>query len=78
VRKWSEPVDITANMLVTVPGGTDGPGGVLVVGEDFVMWKNQGHQEVRTVLPRRKMLGTDRTVMIVSATAHKQKVRWHN
>lgn len=29
-RKWSEPVDNGANMLVTVPGGGDGPSGVLV------------------------------------------------
>lgn len=61
-------------MLVAVPGGTDGPGGVLVVGENFVVWKNQGHQEVRAPLPRRKGLSEDRTVLIVSATAHKQKV----
>jgi len=75
VRKWSEPVDITANMLVAVPGGSDGPGGVLVLGENFVVWKNQGHQEVRAALPRRKILGEERSVLIVSATAHKQKVR---
>jgi splicing factor 3B subunit 3 len=73
VRKWSEPVDITANMLVAVPGGSDGPGGVLVMGENFVVWKNQGHQEVRAALPRRKILGEERSVLIVSATAHKQK-----
>jgi splicing factor 3B subunit 3 len=30
VRKWSEPVDNGANMLIPVPGGADGPGGVLV------------------------------------------------
>lgn len=30
VRKWSEPVDNGANLLIAVPGGGDGPGGVLV------------------------------------------------
>jgi hypothetical protein len=30
VRKWTEPVDNGANMLLTVPGGADGPSGVLV------------------------------------------------
>lgn len=30
VRKYSEPIDNGANMLVPVPGGADGPGGVLV------------------------------------------------
>ena len=67
-------MDITANMLVAVPGGSDGPGGVLVLGENFVVWKNQGHQEVRAALPRRKILGEERSVLIVSATAHKHKV----
>lgn len=61
-------------MLIAVPGGSDGPGGVLVVSENCVVWKNQGHQEVRAALPRRKVLGEDRSVLIVSATAHKQKV----
>ncbi|RAL58496.1 hypothetical protein DID88_005200 [Monilinia fructigena] len=28
VRKWSDPVDRTANILFQVPGGTDGPSGV--------------------------------------------------
>lgn len=30
VRKWSDPVDNGANLLIAVPGGADGPGGVLV------------------------------------------------
>ena len=30
VRKWSEPIDNGANHLIPVPGGSDGPGGVLV------------------------------------------------
>lgn len=52
-RKWSEPVDNGANMLVTVPGGADGPSGVLVCAENFVIYKNQGHPDVRAVIPRR-------------------------
>ncbi|KAG5239786.1 splicing factor [Salix suchowensis] len=34
-RKWSEQVDNGANMLVTVPGGGDGPSGILVCAENF-------------------------------------------
>ncbi|KAG6600076.1 Spliceosome-associated protein 130 B, partial [Cucurbita argyrosperma subsp. sororia] len=72
-RKWSEPVDNGANMLVTVPGGGDGPSGVLVCAENFVIYKNQGHPDVRAVIPRRADLPAERGVLIVSASMHKQK-----
>lgn len=32
-----------SNMLISVPGGSDGPGGVLVCSEDWITYKNQGH-----------------------------------
>jgi hypothetical protein len=41
VRKWTEPIDNGANLLVAVPGGADGPGGVLVCAENFIIYKNQ-------------------------------------
>ena len=41
VRKWSQPVDNGANLLVPVPGGADGPGGLLVCAENFIIYKNQ-------------------------------------
>ncbi|OIW12784.1 hypothetical protein TanjilG_24717 [Lupinus angustifolius] len=72
-RKWSEQVDNGANLLVTVPGGGDGPSGVLVCAENFVIYKNQGHQEVRAVIPRRADLPIERGVLIVSAAMHKLK-----
>lgn len=72
-RKWSEPIDNGANMLVTVPGGGDGPSGVLVCAENFVIYKNQGHPDVRAVIPRRADLPNERGVLIVSAATHKQK-----
>jgi splicing factor 3B subunit 3 len=72
-RKWSEQVDNGANMLVTVPGGGDGPSGVLVCAENFVIYKNQGHPDVRAVIPRRADLPAERGVLIVSAAMHKQK-----
>ncbi|XVE52756.1 hypothetical protein DITRI_Ditri02bG0149100 [Diplodiscus trichospermus] len=72
-RKWSKQVDNGANMLVTVPGGADGPSGVLVCAENFVIYKNQGHPDVRAVIPRRADLPAERGVLIVSAASHKQK-----
>jgi hypothetical protein len=41
IRKWSEPVNRTANCLLSVPGGNDGPGGVLICSEGWVSYKNQ-------------------------------------
>lgn len=72
-RKWSEQVDNGANLLVTVPGGGDGPSGVLVCAENFVIYKNQGHPDVRAVIPRRADLPAERGVLIVSAAMHKLK-----
>jgi len=40
-RKHAEEVDAGANMLLTVPGGDDGPGGVLVIAENFVSYLNE-------------------------------------
>ncbi|KAL3683395.1 hypothetical protein R1sor_001417 [Riccia sorocarpa] len=73
VRKWTEPIDNGANMLVTVPGGGDGPSGVLVCAENFVIYKNQNRPDVRAVIPRRTDLPAERGVLIVSAATHKQK-----
>ena len=46
-RKWSDPVDNGANLLIPVPGGGDGPGGVLVCADNFIIYKDQDHPEVR-------------------------------
>lgn len=40
IRKKEIPVDPTAHMLISVPAGSDGPGGVLVVLEDYLLYKN--------------------------------------
>ena len=73
VRKWAEPVDNGANLLVAVPGGADGPSGVLVCAENFVIYKNQGHAEVRAVIPRRADLPAERGVLVVAAATHRQR-----
>eukprot|EP00878_Enallax_costatus_P014150 GHUV01014799.1.p1 GENE.GHUV01014799.1~~GHUV01014799.1.p1 ORF type:complete len:414 (+),score=113.38 GHUV01014799.1:216-1457(+) len=73
LRKWSDPVDNGANLLIPVPGGGDGPSGVLVCAENFLIYRHQGHDEIRTVLPRREDLSGDRGVLIVSYASHKKK-----
>ena len=39
LRKWSDPVDNGANLLIPVPGGGDGPSGVLVCAENFLIYR---------------------------------------
>ena len=73
VRKWADAVDPTSNHLVAIPGGTDGPGGVLVCSENFVMWKAQGHADRRCALPRRRDLPADHGLLIVASAVHRQK-----
>jgi len=46
IRKWSEPTDRRANKLVAVPGGESGPGGVLVLAENWIIYMHEGHPEV--------------------------------
>ena len=73
VRKWADPVDPTANMLVMVPGGNDGPGGVLVCSENFMVYKNQGHPDRRCALPRRRDLPNEHGLLCVASAVHRQR-----
>lgn len=61
-------------MVLAVPGGADGPGGVLVCAENYIYYKNPGHNEIRRAIPRRKGTPRDRPLLIVSYATHKQKV----
>jgi splicing factor 3B subunit 3 len=56
VRKHSEPLEKFANLLITVPGGTEGPSGVLVCSENYITFKNFGDQpDIRCPIPRRRV-----------------------
>ncbi|MDA9098618.1 DDB1 family protein [bacterium] len=74
-RRESEPIDNGANLLVPVPGGTDGPGGVLVCCENFVLYKSESSkgQELRSVIPRRAELSGERGVLLTAYASHKTK-----
>ena len=73
VRKWSEPISRTAFLLFTVPGGDDGPSGVLICGENWISYKHQGHLEIRTAIPRRADLPKQKGVLITNGTLFKRK-----
>ena len=56
VRKYSEPLEKFANALITVPGGNEGPSGVLVCSENYIIYKNFGDQpDIRCPIPRRRV-----------------------
>ena len=75
VRKWSDTVDRTANMLFQVPGGTDGPSGVLVCAEDNIYYRHMGRSTFRVPIPRRRGACEDpnRRRSIVSGVMHKMR-----
>ncbi len=73
VRKWADAVDPSANLLVAVPGADDGPGGVLVCSENFVVYRAPGHDERRCALPRRRDAPAEHGLLIVASAVHRQR-----
>ena len=50
VRKYSEPLEEHANLLISVPGGNDGPSGVIICSENYLTYKNLGDQVICKVV----------------------------
>jgi len=75
VRKWSDTVDRTANMLFQVPGGADGPSGVIVCAEDNIMYRHSNQESFRVPIPRRRGPTEEPTRKrhIVCGVMHKMK-----
>lgn len=61
-------------LFFLVPGGADGPGGILVCSEDEISFRNQDHPAVNAKIPRRKNL-VNKGSLIVSCAFVKQKVK---
>ncbi|KYQ99772.1 CPSF domain-containing protein [Tieghemostelium lacteum] len=73
VRKWSDEVDFSSNIVMTVPGGSEGPGGVLICSENYLTYRNQSHPERRVRIPLRQGSNPNKGLLIVSHALHKQK-----
>ncbi|KAI9653994.1 MAG: pre-mRNA-splicing factor rse1 [Bathelium mastoideum] len=75
LRKWADTVDRTANMLFQVPGGTDGPSGVLVCSEDNITYRHHNQDTFRVPIPRRKGPTEDpnRKRYITAGVMHKMR-----
>src|SRR5271169_1749544 len=78
VRKWSDVVDRRSNFLLAVPGGADGPGGILVGTEDFIYYKHQNKETFRIPIPKRTGIphadkSQARKNVIITGVMHKMK-----
>lgn len=75
IRKWSDVVDRTATALFQVPGGADGPSGVLVCGEDNITYRHANQDAFRVAIPRRRGVTEDpqRKRYITAGVMHKMR-----
>lgn len=76
VRKYSEQLEEHANFLVSVPGGNEGPSGVLICSENYITYKNFGDQpDIRCPIPRRRndLDDPERGMIFVCSATHKTK-----
>jgi splicing factor 3B subunit 3 len=53
IRKNIMPLDYSAHMLISVP---DSPGGIIVVCENFLVYKKVDHEERKCFIPLRNEL----------------------
>ena len=72
IRKKEESVDPTAHMLIPVPGAPDGPGGLLIVLEDYVIYKGNG-EDLMVRFPLRKNRAGDRKTQFTSHCIYRFK-----
>lgn len=68
VRKWATDVGPSAFLLVPVPGGVNGPGGVLVLCENWVLYTHNtmNGEILRTPVPHRAYADASRDVLLTA------------
>jgi len=80
-RRWATAVHRTACCLAAVPGGGDGPSGVLVGGEDWIEYVHEtsatstggSFDRIACAIPRRKLHPKDKGILVTAITLHRQK-----
>ena len=73
-RKTSDPIHISSHSLLMVPNAPDGPGGVIVLCEDFLHFRGNKNQEMKIPYPKRLGMPNDRGAMISCYGFYKFKV----
>jgi len=78
-RKWATAVQTTATCMAAVPGGGDGPGGVLVGSEDYIEYVHETSSNelpsgrIIVAVPRRKLHDSNTAVLIQTIVVQRQK-----
>lgn len=73
IRKAAVLIPSSANLLIPIPGGTDGPGGVLVCCENEVLYCAFEKETLTCPYPRRADMSAERGLLICTASVLKQK-----
>ncbi|SBT82679.1 splicing factor 3B subunit 3, putative [Plasmodium ovale] len=73
IKKYTLPIDLTAHLLIPIPGGQQGPSGVIVCCENYLVYKKVDHEDVFCSYPRRLEIGQDKNISIVCWTMHRIK-----
>ena len=75
VRKQSDALDFVANKLIAVPGGADGPSGVLVCSDNLITYRHIDEPPVSVRIPRRTgaLQPVDKGTIVINAVMHKHK-----
>jgi splicing factor 3B subunit 3 len=69
VRKWSEPIPFAAQTVIPVPGGNDGPGGVLLFSPGFIYHHKPRAGNASTAATPRIKLPTSHANSLLTAWA---------
>ncbi|EFC50026.1 predicted protein [Naegleria gruberi] len=70
VKKSSEEIDRSANLLIQIP---EPLGGVLVCSENYITYKKEGQDDVRSPIPRRSGMPQERGLMIINSNLKVKK-----
>lgn len=74
IRKRDVQVDSTAHMLIPVPGSDEGPGGVIAVLEDFLLYRANEKNDQKVIrFPRRKNRPGNRKTQFTTYTTYRKK-----
>lgn len=87
-RRWAATTHRTACCLAAVPGGADGPSGVLVGGEDWIEYMHESlsslssssgsagqsaFSKIVCAIPRRTLHPADKGILVTKIVVHRQK-----
>ncbi|SBT81027.1 splicing factor 3B subunit 3, putative [Plasmodium malariae] len=73
IKKFTLPIHISAHLLIPIPGGQQGPSGIIVCCENYLVYKKLDHEDVFCSYPRRLEISQDKNISIVCWTMHRIK-----